>query len=87
LLDTTLLEVAKAKLDEEKKAIAEAKETGWEPQAGLIKTEAAISALIILPGTMRSLRSFQNLKRPHWLGLRRASLGTSAAMESHLLCQ
>jgi integrase len=43
-LDTSLLEVAKSKLDEEKKALAEAKETGWEPQAGLVKVEAAVSA-------------------------------------------
>lgn len=43
-LDTTILEIAKSKLDVEKKAIAEAKETGWEPQAGWVKTGAAIGA-------------------------------------------
>jgi integrase len=61
-LDTTLLEVAKAKLDEEKKALAEAKQTGWEPQAGLVKTEAAIAAyrekLKLRVGIKESTRQF-----------------------------
>lgn len=61
-LDTSLLEVAKSKLDEEKKALAEAKETGWEPQAGLVKVDAAISAyresLKLRVGIKESTRQF-----------------------------
>lgn len=43
-LDTTLLEVAKAKLKEEKKALAAATKAGWEPKTGLVKVDAAIRA-------------------------------------------
>jgi hypothetical protein len=43
-LNTRVQEIARAKLDIEKKAMAEAKKTGWEPQQnGLVKTDAAIA--------------------------------------------
>jgi hypothetical protein len=37
-----LLKVVKARLEEEKRALAEAKKTG--PQAGLVKTESALNS-------------------------------------------
>lgn len=43
-LDTTLLEVAKAKLKNEKEALAKASKTGWVPQSGSIKVRVAIDS-------------------------------------------
>jgi len=54
--------VAKAKLDEEKRSLAEAKEKGWEPLAGFVKTDSAISAyrecLKLCVGIKESTRQF-----------------------------
>jgi site-specific recombinase XerD len=61
-LETTLLEVAKSKLKEEQEALAEATKTGWEPKAGLVKVEAAITAyreaLKLRIGIKESTRQF-----------------------------
>lgn len=43
-LHTTVLEVAKAKLAEEKKAVAAARKSGWEPQAGIVRMQTAVDS-------------------------------------------
>ena len=43
-LDTTVLEVAKAKLDKEKEAMAEARRDGWKPKNGKILMKEALDA-------------------------------------------
>ncbi len=43
-LGTTSIEIAKAKFQQEKKALMEAARSGWEPQAGSIKGMAAIES-------------------------------------------
>jgi len=43
-LETTLIEVAKAKLKEEKKAVEKAQKSGWQPQSGALKASAAIDS-------------------------------------------
>jgi site-specific recombinase XerD len=61
-LETQLIEIAKAKLDQEKSDLAAATKTGWEPQAGTIKGEAAIQAyredLKLRVGIKESTRQF-----------------------------
>jgi hypothetical protein len=61
-LETTILEIAKAKLEVKKRALADAKKTGWEPKAGLVKADAAINAykehLKLRVGIKESTRQF-----------------------------
>jgi integrase len=61
-LDTTVLEIAKAKFTDEKAALAEARKTGWEPKAGMITMQAAIDAyrlgLELRVGIKESTRAF-----------------------------